>query len=87
MLDKSISFANKTWAINLSVVLKFRNHFNNSPLPLSTTSQHYTLTTATTTATTESEVSICEASFELDSFFLYRKNLKLYSISQMLLLL
>lgn len=28
MLDKSISFANKTWAINLSVVLKFRNHFN-----------------------------------------------------------
>lgn len=42
MLDKSISFANKTWAINLSVVLKFRNHFNSlcppglsrNPLPL-----------------------------------------------------
>lgn len=28
MLDKSISFANKTWAINLSVVFKFWNHFN-----------------------------------------------------------
>lgn len=28
MLDKSISFGIKTWAINLSVVLTFRNHFN-----------------------------------------------------------